>query len=78
MLFATARILVRELRTDGEILGRIAIGTDHQLLVMGITLKAALVALCKDSFATGLLEYQARVLAPRLINCLQHPTSEER
>jgi predicted regulator of Ras-like GTPase activity (Roadblock/LC7/MglB family) len=78
MVFATARILVRELGTEGEVLGRITIGTDYQLLVMGITAKAALVTLCRTSFATGLLEYQARILVPRMINCLLHPTSEER
>jgi predicted regulator of Ras-like GTPase activity (Roadblock/LC7/MglB family) len=78
MMFATARILVRELGTGGEVLGRITVGTDYQLLVMGITPKAALVTLCRTSFATGLLEYQARILMPRMINCLLHSTSEER
>jgi predicted regulator of Ras-like GTPase activity (Roadblock/LC7/MglB family) len=78
MMFATARILVRELGTDGKILGRITIGTDYQLLVMGVTPKAALVTLCRTSFAPGLLEYQARILVPRVINCLLHPTSEKR
>ena len=77
MVFATARILVRELGTDGEVLGRMTIGTDYQLLVMGITPKTALVTLCRTSFATGLLEYQARILMPRMINCLLHPTSED-
>ena len=78
MMFATARILVRELGANGEVLGRIAIGTDYQLLVMGITPKAALVTLCKTSLSTGLLEYQARILVPRMINCLLYPTAEER
>jgi hypothetical protein len=78
MMFATARILVRELGAHGEISGRITIGTDYQLLVMGITPKATLVTLCRTSLATGLLEYQARILVPRLVNCLLPPTSEER
>ena len=78
MMFATARILVHELGAHGEVLGRLTIGTDYLLLVMGITPKAALVTLCRKSFGTGLLEYQARILAPRMINCLLHPTSEER
>ena len=78
MMFATARILVRELGAHGEVLGRLTLGTDYQLLVMGITSKAALVTLCRTSFGTGFLEYQARILVPRMINCLLHPTSEER
>jgi predicted regulator of Ras-like GTPase activity (Roadblock/LC7/MglB family) len=78
MMFATLRILVRELGTDGEVLGRFTIGTEYQLLVMGLTPNAALVTLCRTSCATGLLEYQARILVPRMINCLLHPTSEER
>jgi predicted regulator of Ras-like GTPase activity (Roadblock/LC7/MglB family) len=78
MMFATARILVRELGTSGEILGRINIGTEYHLLVMGITPKVALVTLCRTSFAKGLLEYQARAMAPRLINCLVQATSDGR
>ena len=77
MMFATARILVRELGARGEISGRFTIGTDYQLLVMGITPKAALVTLCRTSFGIGLLEYQARILVPRMINCLLQLTSEE-
>jgi predicted regulator of Ras-like GTPase activity (Roadblock/LC7/MglB family) len=78
MIFATARILVRELGAHGEVLGRITIGTDYQLLVMGITPEAALVTLCRASLATGLLEFQARILAPRMSNCLLRSTLEER
>jgi predicted regulator of Ras-like GTPase activity (Roadblock/LC7/MglB family) len=78
IMFATSRILVRELGTDGEVLGCITIGTEYQLLVMGITPKVALVTLGKTSFAKGLLEYQARILVPRMISCLLHPTSEDR
>ena len=77
MMFATSRILVRELGARGEISGRFTIGTDYQLLVMGITPKAALVTLCRTSFGTGLLEYQARILVPRMINCVLQLTSEE-
>ena len=77
MMFATAWVLVRELGARGEISGRFTIGTDYQLLVMGITPKAALVALCGTSLGTGLLEYQARILVPRMINCLRQLTSEE-
>ena len=50
MMFATARILVRELGAHGKVSGRLTIGSDYQLLVMGITSKAALVALCRTSF----------------------------
>jgi hypothetical protein len=78
MMFATSRILGRELGTDGEVLGRITIGTEYHLLVMGITPKVALVTLCRTSFAKGLVEYQARVLLPRMINCLVHATSGDR
>jgi predicted regulator of Ras-like GTPase activity (Roadblock/LC7/MglB family) len=78
MMFATARMVVRELRTEDEVLGWITIGTEYHLLVMGITPKVALVTLCRNSFARGLLEHQARVLMPRMIDCLGHPTAEER
>lgn len=76
MMFATAQMLVRELQIEGEVLGGITIGTEYHLLVMGITPKVALVTLCRRSFAKGLLEYQARALMPRMINCLGHATSE--
>jgi predicted regulator of Ras-like GTPase activity (Roadblock/LC7/MglB family) len=76
MMFATARMVVRELETEGEVLGGITIGSEYYLLVMGITPKAALVALCKNSFAKGLLEYQARVLMPRLIECVGQLTPQ--
>jgi predicted regulator of Ras-like GTPase activity (Roadblock/LC7/MglB family) len=76
MMFATARMVVRELETEGEVLGGITIGSEYYLLVMGITPKAALVALCRNSFAKGLLEYQARVLMPRLIECVGQLTPQ--
>jgi predicted regulator of Ras-like GTPase activity (Roadblock/LC7/MglB family) len=78
MMFATAQMLLRELGTGGEVLGRITIGTEYYLLVMGITPKVALVTLCRMSFPKGLLEYQARAMMPRMINCLVHATSEDR
>jgi predicted regulator of Ras-like GTPase activity (Roadblock/LC7/MglB family) len=77
MMFATSQMLVRELGTEGEVLGRITIGTEYHLLVMGITPKVALVTLCRKSFANGLLEYQARAVMPRIINCLVHATPED-
>ena len=49
---------------------------DYHLLVMGITAKVALVTLGRKSFAKGLLEYQARGMAPRIINCLTRVTTE--
>jgi predicted regulator of Ras-like GTPase activity (Roadblock/LC7/MglB family) len=78
MIFATSRMLVQELATDGEVLGRITIGIDYQLLVMGITPKVALVTLCRNSFAKGLLEYQARAVLPRMIKCLVRVTPQSR
>lgn len=78
MIFATSRMLVRELGTEGEVLGGITIGTEYQLLVMGITPKVALITLCRKSFAKGLLQYQARTIMPRMIDCLGHATPEIR
>jgi predicted regulator of Ras-like GTPase activity (Roadblock/LC7/MglB family) len=72
MMFATSRMLVQELGAEGEVLGRITIGTEYHLLVMSITSKVALVTLCGKSFAKGLLEYHARAMIPRMINCLVH------
>ena len=76
MMFATARMLIQELRIEGEVLGGITIGTEYHLLLMGITPKIALVTLCRKSTAKGLLEYKARALIPRMIDCLGHATSE--
>lgn len=78
MMFATARMLVREYGGEGEVLGRITIGTEYHLLVLGLTPKAALVTLCTKSFAKGLLEYQARAVMPRIINCLSSAPLEDR
>jgi predicted regulator of Ras-like GTPase activity (Roadblock/LC7/MglB family) len=77
MMFATARMLLQELRSEGEVLGAITIGTEYQLLVMSITPRVALVTLCRKSFAKGLLEYQARALMPRMMDCLGHTTAED-
>jgi predicted regulator of Ras-like GTPase activity (Roadblock/LC7/MglB family) len=70
MMFATSRMLVRELGTEGEVAGCITIGTEYHLIVMSITCKVALVTLSRTSVARGLLEYQARAMMPRLTNCL--------
>jgi predicted regulator of Ras-like GTPase activity (Roadblock/LC7/MglB family) len=78
MMFATARMVGRELGTDGEVLGDITIGTAYHLLVMGIIPQVALVTLCRNSFAKGLLRYQARAMIPRMIECLGYVTTENR
>lgn len=78
MMFATSRMLVRELGTDGEVFGGITIGTEYHLLVMGITSKVALVTLCRKAFAKGLLEYHARAMIPRIIDYLNLQTLEDR
>ena len=76
MMFATARMVARELEAEGEVLGGITIGTEYYLLVMGITPKVALVTLCRKALAKGVLEYEARVLMPRLVECLGHLTPQ--
>lgn len=76
MIFATAQMLVREIGSEGEVLGRINLGSSHYLLVMSVTPKVALVTLSKRPFAEGLLEHQARAMMPRMINCLVHPSRE--
>jgi predicted regulator of Ras-like GTPase activity (Roadblock/LC7/MglB family) len=76
MIFATSRMLVQELGTKGEVLGRITIGVDYHLLVMGITSRVALATVCRNSFANGLQEYQVRAMLPRMLNCLVRPTPE--
>lgn len=76
MMFAASRLLVQELGTEGKVMGRMTIGTDYHLLVMGVTPNIALVTLSRTSFAKGLLEYQARVVMPRIINCLVDLTSK--
>jgi len=77
MVFATSKMLVKELSTEGKVMGWITIGEDYHLLVMSITAEVALVTLGRKSFAKGLLEYQARALAPRIVNCLTRPTTEK-
>jgi predicted regulator of Ras-like GTPase activity (Roadblock/LC7/MglB family) len=78
MMFATARMVGRELGTGGEVLGDITIGTEYHLLVIGITPQIALVTLCRNCFAKGLLQYQARAMIPRMIDCLGYVTTEDR
>ena len=39
MMFAASQMLARELGTEGEVLGRMTIGTEYHLLIMGITPK---------------------------------------
>jgi predicted regulator of Ras-like GTPase activity (Roadblock/LC7/MglB family) len=70
MMFAISRLLVQELGTEGKLIGRITIGTEYNLLVMSVTANIALIALSRISFAKGVLEYQARIIIPRIINCL--------
>jgi predicted regulator of Ras-like GTPase activity (Roadblock/LC7/MglB family) len=76
MIFATSQMLVRELGSGGEVLGRINLGPSYYLLVMGVTPNVALVTLCKKPFAEGLLEHQARAMMPRMIDCLAHSSLE--
>jgi predicted regulator of Ras-like GTPase activity (Roadblock/LC7/MglB family) len=78
MIFAIARMVARELGTESEVLGGITIGTEYHLLILGVTPKAALVTLCRNSFAKGLLEYQARAMMPRIVECLGHLPTENR
>jgi predicted regulator of Ras-like GTPase activity (Roadblock/LC7/MglB family) len=76
MIYATSRMLLRELETEGDVLGRITIGTDYNLLVIEITPKFALATLYKNWFSTGLLEHQARAIMPRMIDCLVREGTE--
>ncbi len=76
MIFATSRMLLGELETEGDVLGRITIGTNYNLLVMEITPKIALATLYRNWFSTGLLEHQARAIMPRMIDYLVREGSE--
>jgi predicted regulator of Ras-like GTPase activity (Roadblock/LC7/MglB family) len=76
MIFATSRMLLGELETEGDVLGRITIGTNYNLLVMEVTPKIALATLYRNWFSTGLLEHQARAIKPRMIDCLVREGSE--
>jgi len=76
MIFATSRMLLGELETEGDVLGRITIGTNYNLLVIEITPKIALATLYRNWFSTGLLEHQARAIMPRMIDCLVREGSE--
>ena len=76
MIFATSRMLLGELETEGDVLGRITIGTNYNLLVMEITPKIALATLYRNWFSTGLFEHQARAIMPRMIDCLVREGTE--
>lgn len=78
MMFATCRMLGRELGTEGEVLSRITIGPDYHLLLMSITPKVALVTLSRKSLTREFLESEARAVMPRIMKCLVHPNSEDR
>ena len=78
LMFATAQMVGRELRTGGAVLGGITIGTEYHLLVIGVTPQVALVTLCRNCFQKGLLQYQARAMMPRMIDCLSYATTEDR
>jgi len=77
MIFATSRMLLRELGTSGNVLGRMAMGSEYNLLVMGITSNIALAILYRNWFSTGLVEFQARAIMPRLIDCLSGEAKEK-
>jgi predicted regulator of Ras-like GTPase activity (Roadblock/LC7/MglB family) len=74
MIFATSRMLLQTLGTEGEILGHMEFGAGNHLLIMGITSTVALVTFSKTLLARGLMEYQARAMVPRIVNCL-NPTN---
>jgi predicted regulator of Ras-like GTPase activity (Roadblock/LC7/MglB family) len=70
MIFAASRMLLQTLGTKGEVLGLLEFGAIHQLLIMGITSRVALVTLSKTLLTKGFLERQARAIVPRILNCL--------
>jgi predicted regulator of Ras-like GTPase activity (Roadblock/LC7/MglB family) len=70
MIFATSRMLLQTLGTEGEVIGLLEFGGVHQLLIMGITTTVALVTLTRPLLAKGLLERRVRAIAPRIVNCL--------
>jgi predicted regulator of Ras-like GTPase activity (Roadblock/LC7/MglB family) len=76
MIFATSRMLVRELETTGAVVGRMAIGSEYNLLVMGITANIALAILYRNWFSTGLVEFEARAIMPRLFDCLSREVKQ--
>ncbi len=77
MIFATSRMLLQTLGTEGEILGLLELGAVHQILIMSITSKVALVTLSETRLAKGLLERQARDIVPRIANCLNPASRQE-
>ena len=70
MIFATSRMLLQTLGVEGEIVGHMEFGAGNHLLIMGITSTIALVTFSKTLLARGLMEHQARAMAPRIANCL--------
>jgi predicted regulator of Ras-like GTPase activity (Roadblock/LC7/MglB family) len=70
MIFATSRMLLQTLGTEGEIMGHMEFGADSHLLIMGITSTVALVTFSRTLLARGLMEHQARAMVPRILNCL--------
>ena len=74
MIFATSRMLLQTLGTEGEILGHMELGAGNHLLIMGITSTVALVTFSRTLLARGLMEHQARAMVPRIVNCL-NPTN---
>jgi predicted regulator of Ras-like GTPase activity (Roadblock/LC7/MglB family) len=70
MIFATSRMLLQTLGTEGEVLGLLEFGAIHQLLIMSITSTVALVALSKRLLAKGLLEVRVRAIVPRIVSRL--------
>ena len=62
---------------ENNMRGRFNLGPSYYLLVMSVTPKVALVTLGKRPFAEGLLVHQARVMMPRIINCLAHPSRKD-
>ena len=74
MIFATSRMLLQTLGTEGEILGHMEFGAGNHLLIIGITSTVALVTFSRTLLARGLMEHQARAMVPRIVNCL-NPTN---
>ena len=74
MIFATSRMLLQTLGTEGEILGHMEFGAEDHLLIMGITSTVALVTFSRTLLARGFIEHQARAMVPRIVNCL-NPTN---
>lgn len=77
MIFATSRMLLQTLGTEGEILSHMEFGADNHLLIMGITSTVALVTFSRTLLARGFMEHQARAMVPRIVNCLNSTNRPE-